>query len=34
MTGEKYMKVHWRASEQLESGAGGQTMEHHPMVVV
>jgi len=34
MTGEKYIKLHWRASEQLESRAGSQTMGHHPMVVV
>jgi len=26
MTGEKYIKVHWRWSEQLERRAGGQTM--------
>jgi hypothetical protein len=34
MTGEKYIKVHWRGSEQLESRAEMQTMGHHPMVVV
>jgi hypothetical protein len=34
MTGEIYMKVHWRGSEQLESRAGSQTMGLLPMVMV
>jgi len=34
MTGEKYMKVHWRWSEELERREGGQTMGHHPMVML
>jgi hypothetical protein len=34
MTGEKYFKVQWRGSEQLESRAGIRNMGHLPMVMV
>jgi hypothetical protein len=34
MTGEKYIKVHWRGSELLESRAEMQTMGLLPMVMV
>jgi hypothetical protein len=27
MTGEKYMKIHWRGSEKLEGRAGSHIME-------
>jgi hypothetical protein len=34
MSGEKYNKVHWRGSEELEIRAGSQTMGLLPMVTV
>jgi hypothetical protein len=34
MTGEKYSKVHWRGSEQLENRAWSQTTGLLPMVTV
>jgi hypothetical protein len=34
MTGEKYIKVHWRGSKQLESRAESQTMGLLPMVIL
>ena len=34
ITGEKYIKVHWRGNIQLESRVESQTMGHYSMVMV